>query len=206
MDIQGINGHEPLSESAYVKFRDKRTGEWIEGLSEPKIDPNHFRIHLKVEARDADGNLTGIREGPANLCTNAFAGLVEANIFATACTNQLYDTGHTLRTITASCATSVVTGCAGTTNTAAAVTDYKLGTETETQASCTVGANPNTGTTSGTFTVIYVITAGADRAYVEVGIKVTALTFVFQITHDVFATLNVSSGGTLTVTYTFTNS
>lgn len=222
IDYAPIIANAPAIAPARIKFRDKK-GHWIEGVSEPEVDPNHFRIWLRVEARDpcrrhptgllADGapckckrRLTGVREGPSNLCTNAFAALVQANILATAPTNTVKDTGNTARTLSASQTTSSLTGCAGTNSTAAAVTDYKLGTETETQSTVTVNANPTTGTTSGTFTVTYTITAGADRVYTEVGLKLTQQTWVFQITHDVFAGLNVSNTGTLAVTYTFTNS
>ena len=193
------------AEPVRVRFKNKH-GEWIEGISEPQIDQNHFRIHLKVEAFDPDGNLTGMREGPANLCVNGFAAFVQANILNNAPTNNIKDTGGTLRAIAANSAQSALTGRAGTNATAAAVTDNALGTETETQATVTVNANPTTGTTSGTFTVTYTITAGADRAYTEVGLSVTNATHVMLLTHDVFTALNVSNTGTLAVTYTFTNS
>ncbi len=149
--------------------------------------------------------VTGVREGIVNLCTNNFAAFVQANILNQAPSNSIKDTGNTSRSPSANSAMSALTGAAGTTGTAAAVTDFKLGTETETQAA-TVNANPTTGTTSGSFTVTFTITATADRAYAEVGIKVTNATFVFLICHDTFSTLNVSNTGTLAVTYTFTNS
>ena len=218
MDYQEIT-RAPISEPAYIGFRNRKTGEWIEGVSEPKVDPNHFRIHLKVEAFapcknplhrgiscDCPKELTGVREGPANLCTNAFAAFVQAGILNQAPSNTVKDTSNTARTLTANSAHSALTGRAGTNAAAAAVTDYMLGTETETQASVTVNANPNTGTTSGTFTVTFTITAGADRLYTEVGLTVVQQTWTFLITHDVFAGLNVSNTGTLAVTYTFTNS
>lgn len=219
IDRQPLTNKKPLVESVVVRFRDKKTGEWIEGISEPKIDPNHFRIWLSVKSYEpcrfahhrgrecgCKKKLTGVREGPANLLTNGFAALVQANILNNAPTNQIKDTGGTLRSITANTATSALTGAAGTTGTTAAVTDFALGTETETQATVTVNANPNTGTTSGTFTVTFTITAGADRAYAEVGLKITKATFVFLVCHDTFSVLNVSNTGTLAVTYTFTNS
>lgn len=205
MDIQPINQHLIIESPAYTKFYDKN-GNLIEGISEPKIDPNHFRIWLEVIARDKYGKITGIRQGPANLLTNAFAAFVQAQILNQAPANTVKDTTNNARTITANTTMSALTGAAGTNNTTAAVTDYQLGTETETQATVTVNANPTTGTTQGSFTVTYTITAGADRAYVEVGLKITKQTWVFLITHDVFSVLNVSNGGTLAVTYTFNNS
>lgn len=218
IDRQPLTNKNPLVESVVVRFRDKKTGKWIEGVSEPKIDPNHFRIWLSIKAYEpcrfvhhrgrecgCKKKLTGVREGPANLLTNGFAALVQANILNNAPSNQIKDTGGTLRSITANTATSSLTGQAGTTGTAAAVTDNVLGAVTET-ATPTVNANPNTGTTSGTFTVTFTITAGADRAYAEVGLIVTKATFIFLLCHDTFTALNVSNTGTLAVTYTFTNS
>ena len=215
---------EAFPQSAYTRFFDTKTGEWIEAISEPKIDPNHFRIHLKVEAFAPCKNplhriagvqcdcpreekeLIGVREGPTNLCTNAFAAFVQSGILSTAPANTVPDTGNTARTLSKEQAHTALTGRAGTSSTAAAVTDYHLITETETQASVTVNANPTTGTTSGTFTVTFTITAGADRLYTEVGLTVVQQTWTFLITRDVFTGLNVSNTGTLAVTYTFTNS
>lgn len=191
------------AEPVRVRFKDKN-GDWIEGISEPQIDQNHFRIYLKVEAYDPDGNLTGVREGPSNLCTNQFAAGVQFGILnATPSNNPKATTGSTFAF---SGAFSALTGRAGTNTTTAAVTDFALGTETETQSTVTVNANPTTGTTSGTFTVTFTITATADRAYAEVGLSITNNAHVFLLTHDVFSVLNVSNTGTLAVTYTFTNS
>ena len=209
----------PFSAPVRIKFRDAKTGKIIRGVSEPKVDPNHFRIWLKVEAFkpckkhahlraacECKKVRTGVREGPANLCTNAFAAFVQSGILNQAPANTVKDTGNTARSLSANSAHSSLTGRAGTNATTAAVTDYALGTETETQATVTVNANPNTGTTSGTFTVTFTITAGADRLYAEVGLTVVQQTWTFLITHDVFTALNVSNTGTLAVTYTFTNS
>lgn len=35
---------------ARVRFRDPASGAWLVGVSEPKIDPNHFRVALDVKA------------------------------------------------------------------------------------------------------------------------------------------------------------
>ena len=160
----------------------------------------------KTDCDCKDRKVIGVREGMANLCTNVFASFVQANILNQAPANNQSDTGGSSRAITANTAMSSLTGEAGTSATTAAVTDTKLGTATESQASVTVNANPTSGTTSGTFTVTFTITAGADRAYAEVGLYVTKQTFVFCITRDTFSVLNVSNTGTLAVTYTFTNS
>jgi hypothetical protein len=217
LDSQGLTTQipEPTVEAVVVRFFDVDTGKMIRGLSEPKIDPNHWRIHLDVRAyapcRHAAHHgrmcrcrkrLVGQRVGPANLCTNVFANFVRANLLNTS--TSIPDTGNTGRTILNS-ATSAVTMCAGTGGTAATVADVDLQTQTETETPVTVNAVSGSGS-SGTFTVTATITAGADRAYQEVGLKLTAATFTFLVTHDTFSTLNVSSSGTLAVTYTFTNS
>jgi len=194
-----------IKEPVRVRFKNKK-GRWIEGISEPQIDQNHFRIWLNVKAYDPQGNLTGERDGPANLLTNQFAAFVQQQILNTDCANNPKDTSNTSRNTSTGTATSSLTGRAGTNATTAAVTDYALGTETETQASVTVNANPTTGTTSGTFTVTFTITASADRAYTEVGLTIVKETWTFLLCHDVFTALNVSNTGTLAVTYTFTNS
>lgn len=221
-DVQGLTSvvAPPLIAPAHVRFRDVKTGEWIEGISEPKIDPNHWRIDLHVRAyapcrREAHRGhscgckkkLTGERSGPANLCTNVFANWVRAGILGT--TTTITDTGGTGRSVTKTVdgGVTTLTMSAGTGTTAATVADTNMQTQTETQTGVTVNAVSGSGS-SGTFTVTATITATADRAYAEVGIKITTTTssWVFLITHDSFSTLNVSSTGTLAVTYTFTNS
>jgi len=211
-----------------VKFFDTKNGKVIKGISEPKLDPNHFRIWLRVAAyapcknpvhntsewKERHGGqpckckkkMTGLREGPANLLTNQFAAFVQQQILNNDATNNPKDTGGTQRNTSTGTATSALTGRAGTGTTTAAVTDFALQTETETQSTVTVNANPTTGTTSGTFTVTFTITATADRAYAEVGLTIVKETWTFLLCHDVFSALNVSNTGTLAVTYTFTNS
>ena len=197
---------QPFDNHARIQFFDKNTGEIMEGISEPKLDLNHFRIHLNVRAFEPHGTLTGEYDGPSNLLTNQFAAFVQQQILNNDATNNPKDTGGTQRNTSTGTATSALTGRAGTNATPAAVTDFVLGTETETQASVTVNANPTTGTTSGTFTVTFTITAGADRVYTEVGLTIVKETWTFLLCHDVFTGLNVSNTGTLAVTYTFTNS
>ena len=195
----------PHDNHARIQFFDKHTGALIEGISEPKIDPNHFRIHLNVQARDPDGTLVGEYDGPSNLLTNQFAAFAQYFVLGNTSLNtnpkRLSDGAATA----VSGANTACLGRAGTSGTAAAVTDTALGAQTET-ASATVNANPTTGTTSGTFTVTFTITAGADRAYQEVGLGITNNSNLYLLCHDVFSTLNVSNTGTLAVTYTFTNS
>lgn len=205
MDIQGINGHESIKAPVRIKFKDK-DGKWIEGISEPQIDPNHFRVWLNIIARDRHGKITGIREGPANLLTNQFAAFVQYFILGNTSLNtnpkRLSDGAATAL----SGANTTITMRAGTGTTAASVQNTALETQTEGPTSATVNANPTTGTTQGSFTVTCTITAGADRAYTEVGMSVTNNTNVFLISHDIFSVLNVSNGGTLAITYTLNNS
>jgi len=215
-------GAAPLVAPVRVRFKDVQSGQWMEGLSEPKIDPNHWRIHLKVQAFapcrfeahrgrqcGCKKKLTGVREGPANLNTNVFANWVRAGILGT--TTTITDTGGSGRSVTKTVDGGVVAAstliCAGTGATVAAVADTNMQTQTESVANPTVNAVAGSGS-SGTFTVTGTVTATADRAYAECGIKITTTTtaWVFLICHDSFSVLNVSNTGTLAITYTFTNS
>jgi hypothetical protein len=246
VDRQGLTSivAPPLEAPVRVRFRDTTTGQWLHGLSEPKIDPNHFRIHLLVQGyapcrwfghpfHPYRGTLARLlrrvpppdaahcpicglprqlmaeRDGPANLCTNVFGKFVQAAILGT--TETITDTGAAGRSVTKTVDGGVVPAstliCAGTGGSAATVADTNMQTQTESIANPTVNAISGSGAT-GTFTVTGTITATADRAYTEVGIKVTTTTtaWVFLICHDTFSALNVSNGGTLATTYTFSNS
>lgn len=157
------------------------------------------RVGLRIEARDADGTLVGLIQRDA-LATQQFAQLVQLNILDTA--ETIKDTGGTTHSEAVNTAATAPTISAGTTGTAATVTDNALGAETETVAA-TINAYSGSGS-SGSFTVTGTITATAARAYQEVGLKVTVNSHVYLICHDTFSTLNVSSGGTLAVSYTLT--
>ena len=137
------------------------------------------------------------------LATKQFAQMVRALVLTGTESSTVKDTGGTSRTVSNASATSAVTIRAGTTGTAATVTDFALGTETETQASTTINTYSGSGS-SGSFTVTGTITAGADRAYAEVGLSMVNGGNTFLICHDTFSTLNVSNTGTLAVTYTLT--
>jgi hypothetical protein len=148
------------------------------------------------------------REGPANLLTNVYAKLVQAGLLGTAQT--ITDTGSTGRAVTNALNGGIVAAstllCAGTGATAATVADVNMQTQTESVANPTVNAVSGSGST-GTYTITGTITATADRAYVESGIKVQTTTnsWVFLLAHDSFAALNVSSTGTLSLTYSISN-
>lgn len=155
---------------------------------------------LEIVARDKDGNITGTVKRDA-LATKQFAQLVQLGILAT--NETIKDTGGTSNSETTAATTgSAPTVVAGTSGTAATVSDFVLGTQTESQAG-TINAYSGSGS-SGSFTVTATITAGAARAYQEVGLVVTVNAHTYLICRDTFTTLNVSSGGTLSVTYTLT--
>lgn len=137
-----------------------------------------------------------------DLTTQQFAQFVLANIFATTQT-PVKDTSNTSRNIPANTAASAVTIVSGTNTTAATVTDVVMGTAAETVAAA-MSAYTSTSSTGGTFTITGTVTATTARAYTEVGIDITAATFTFLLCHDTFSVLNVSSSGTLAVTYTIT--
>jgi hypothetical protein len=157
--------------------------------------PHHYPAPCNCEKP-----LVGIVDLDSDIFLQQFGQLVLNNIFNTA--ETVLDGGNTGQALSANSATSVVTICAGTGVTAAQHTDHTLQTETETIAG--VMSSYTAGSSSGSFTITGTITAGALRAYTEVGVKLTSATFVFYMCHDVFSVLNVSSGGTLAVTYTLT--
>jgi len=146
-----------------------------------------------------------------NLCTAGWAGFVQANILNTAANPNIKDTGGTSRSLSANTAVSALTLIAGTGTAAASVADNALTTATAGASGNTTSLTISTATetgTSGSFTIVGTITntSGGNINYAEVGLTITAATFVFLITHDVFTALTVSNNGTLQVTYTMTNS
>jgi hypothetical protein len=210
----------PVVSPAHVRFRDPTTGDWLTGVSEPKIDPNHLRIDLRVAAYAPCAQrrhhrpagcacakaLIGLREGPANLAVNNLAKFIQAAIMGQ--TTSITDTTSNSRSITATVDGGVNQrqGHAGTGVTAATVADIAMQTSTENVTAVTINAVSGAGAT-GTFTVTFTIVAGAARSYTEVGlvVRTTTNSWLFLLTHDSFAALSVSSGGSLAVTYTFTN-
>jgi hypothetical protein len=211
----------PVVAPAYVRFKDPTTGLWLAGVSEPKIDPNMFRMDLNVKAYapcqhrrhhrpegcDCPKTLTGVREGPCNLATNVYAKFVQAAVMGQ--TTSITDTGSASRSVTNTVDGGVNqrTGHAGTGATAATVADIVLQTPTESSTSVTINAVSGAGST-GTFTITFTVTAGALRSYTEVGLAVRTTTgsWNFLLFRDTFSALSVSNGGTLATTYTVTNS
>jgi hypothetical protein len=152
--------------------------------------------------------LTAERDGPANLLTNVYAKLVQAGLLGT--TTSVTDTGSSARSVTKTLDGGMVSAstalCAGTGATAATVADVNLQTQTELVSNPVINAVSGSGST-GTYTITGTITATADRAYVESGIKVQTTTnsWVFLLAHDSYAALSVSNTGTLSLTYSISN-
>jgi hypothetical protein len=175
-----------------------------------KKDPGSVNIRVRIEAYEpcsvhgsgscsCEKTCIGIIE-QGDLATKQFAQLIQLNIL---------DSNQTIKDIdgdsneeTANTSSGTITIMAGTDNTAADVTDFSLGAQTET-VSGTVNSYSGSGV-SGGFTVTGTITAEANRAYTEVGLGVTVNSSIYLICRDVFSTYNVSDGGTLAVTYTIT--
>jgi hypothetical protein len=129
-----------------------------------------------------------------------WAKIVLCNVFDTA--ETMTDTSGGSHSVSVNSAATVPTiraGLSGTTPTAA---DTVLGTPEE-SAAATMSAVSGSGS-SCSFTGQATITATALRAYQECGFEITVGGNIYLIAHDVFSTLNVSNGGTLQVTYTFT--
>lgn len=160
----------------------------------------NMKIKVRVEGFDAAGNSLGVREKNPDLATKQFAQLIQLNILNTG--ETIKDTAAASNAESANTAASAPTILAGTGGTAATVADYTMQTQTETVAA-TINAWSGSGS-SGSFTVTGTITAGSNRAYQEVGLRVTVNAHTYLICRDTFSTLNVSSGGTLAVTYTIT--
>jgi hypothetical protein len=177
----------------------------------------HVAVH--IEARDAQGNLTGVYDNPDDRTVTAFAQFIQANLLVTTPTS-LSETLNNVQGVNK--ASSISTGqamttpviVAGTTATASTFADYALGDGTTNTDYKTTSYYCNTATThalsSNTFTITSTITNGGAPAisYAEVGFAITAATFQFLLLHDAPLTggpFNVSGGGgTLAVTYTLT--
>lgn len=169
--------------------------------------PGGIRVGLKVEGQDVCpihkvspcecDQAPDVYEldMPDDLTTKQFAQLIQINGLALA-SASMKDTAGASHTETANTAVSSPTILAGTDTTAAAFTDFALNAQTE-SAAASVNA-----IASNTFTVTAVITAGASRNYTEVALQITLNSHTYVICRDVFTAVPVSSGGTLTVTYT----
>jgi hypothetical protein len=175
-------------------------------------------VAVHIEAINADGSLVGIYDNPVDRTVTAFAQFIQANLLNTT-PNSLSETLNNVSGVNKASSVSVnqaVTALvivAGTTNTASAFADYKLGDGTTNTDYKTTSSYCNAGTvtaiSSNTFTVTSTISNSSGNAisYAEVGLAATAATFQFLFCHDAPLTggpFNVSNGGTLAVTYTFT--
>jgi hypothetical protein len=175
-----------------------------------EYDGPRTRVKLEVVGRDADGTETGRYCNDNDLITQQWAQWVGNNIFGVAQT--IKDETATGRSETAWATLSALTIQAGTSVTAASVTDTALGTITPgVSGTCagTLSAISESSGTSGSFTITGTITnsSGSTVNYSELGITLNdASAHVFLLTHDVFTAVPVSTTGTLAITYTITNS
>src|SRR5208337_427631 len=126
--------------------------------------------------------------------TVQLSNLMCANILNTAQTGVCKDTGGTgTRTVGANSATSALQIVAGTDTTGAAVSDYKLNSQSGGGQGAQTPTVNVVNTTTGVFTITANMSApGAQIVYGEIGIYVTAATYVFCIARG-------TAGGTWTV-------
>lgn len=143
----------------------------------------------------------------------AFAAALIANVFDTANTaSSVPDTSNTSRSWAANSAMSALSLVAGSGVTTPAFGDYVIDTAIaggSGTATPTVGATITNLTTSGTFLITGTFTnsSGSNKTYGNIGIYVTANTFVFMLAHDLTnggSGYVVSNLGTVAATYTVT--
>jgi len=173
-----------------------------------KKEPGEMSVRLRVEAYDpcpihapspcdCPKRCTGVVE-KGDICLKQLLQVMQLNIFAT--NNTIRDTSNTTHAETANTASSAVKIAAGTGVTSPAWDDYHLVGQADTPGTATIGAVSGSGTTS-TFNITATITAGASRAYSEVGLTVVINGSIYMLCRDTFTPLNVASSGTLSVTY-----
>lgn len=175
-----------------------------------------MRCKLEVVGKDpvlsesgavVDWKETGRYTNEYDLETQQFAQFVLCNIFGVAQT--IKNTSGTGESISAFTSTGTYNIVAGTGTSAVSVTDTNLQAQSSGSsgsATATIGSYSGSGS-SGTFTITATITnsSGSSITYGEVGIELTASTYVFLLTHDLLSpTVPVSNTGTLAVTYTLT--
>ena len=143
----------------------------------------------------------------------AFAASLIANVFNQSNTaTSVPDTGNTSRSWAANSAVSALSLVAGSGVTGPTFPDYVIDTAI---AGGSGTATPTVGTTitslgsSGTFLITGTFTnsSGSNKTYGNVGIYVTANTYVFMLAHDQTNGASgyvVSNSGTVALTYTIT--
>lgn len=176
------------------------------------MSENQGNIKLSYRVAVVDkvtGEESQVYEGP-DPGTVQLSNLICANILGAAQTSVCKDTGGvTTRSIPANSATSAWQIVAGTDTTGAAVTDFALNA----QSSGGQGAKTPTVNVVNTGTGVFTVTANMDAPspstilYGEIGIYVTANTFVFCIARGTAGgTWSVDTSHYLAVTYTVTPS
>jgi len=168
-------------------------------------------IKLKVEVAVVDiktGERSQIKEKLCDVGTVQLMQAICATIFASVQTGVVKDTDNTARTIASGADFTVQQVVAGTAGTTAAVTDYQL----TTQSGGTQGAQTATIGVVNTSTGVVLITANmaapaSEITYKEIGLYVTAGTYVFCLARDYNGTgWVVDTSHYLAVTYTLTPS
>jgi hypothetical protein len=172
-------------------------------------DYGRFKLTYRVSVKDSiTGEESQVYEGP-DPGTVQLSNLMCANILNTAQTGVCKDTGGTAtRTVGANSSTSALQIVAGTDTTGAAVTDYKLNSQSGGGQGAQTPTVNVVNTTTGVFTITANMSApGAQIVYGEIGIYVTAATYVFCIARGTAGgTWTVDTSHYLAVTYTVTPS
>jgi hypothetical protein len=161
-------------------------------------------VKLDLILRDQDGKVTGEYHCEHDMTLKQLAQAIQEAIMASTVSGTMLDTGGVARTVAAGSAGTAPAIHFGIGVTAAAFADNKIqttaGAATDAPAATITALSANTFTVTATWTNS---TAGT-IAISELAMEVTIATFIFAITHDVFAGQNVSASGTAAATLTFT--
>jgi hypothetical protein len=190
-------------------------GKVIEALPQEALKGGLGGVKVLVIGRDADGTETGRYQSDADLITQQWVQFLYTNFFyTTAGLNVVTITGATVTGTTFGVfgTLSALTIAAGIGTNAAQVNDNKLQTISGTLAgTCpgTISAWAGQSGVTGSFTITGTITntSGSTINYSEIGLMANDKSAnTYLLTHDVFTAVPVSYTGTLTITYTITNS
>lgn len=149
--------------------------------------------------------------GKVNIFTKQWAQFAQVylmgNLSTAVSASSVLNTANSGQTIAASNATSTFQVVAGTTGTAAAFTDVKLGAQSASSSGFVTAAQ--TALSSNAYTITGTITngSGSTISYNEVGIYATANSQIYCWCHDAPLSggpYSVSNSGTLAITYTHT--
>lgn len=175
--------------------------------------PEHGFVHAETDA--CQKGFIGKSYKEYDMGIRAFSALLIANVFNAATTSDIKDTSNATHTISANTATSAVGIRAGSGVTTPVFSNYVIETPlTNSPAgtgliAATVNNTITDNSTNGTFTITGTLTNGTagNLTYGNIGIEVTAATFVYLVSHDQTNGASgyvVSASGTVAVTYTIT--